>query len=63
MPKRRNFAERCCPKCGGNVGVIKRDLSLPKRCRMDTLGCVSGIHVQQPGTYGYDLKDFPKRAK
>lgn len=61
--KRRNFSKRCCPKCGGKIGVIRRDLSKPKRYRMDMLGCVSGIHIQVAGTHGYDLLDFPLRKQ
>ena len=58
-----NFSKRCCPKCGGKVGVIKRDLSFPKRDRMHTIGCKSGIHIQQADTVGYDLRDFPLAPK
>jgi hypothetical protein len=57
--KRLDCSKRCCPKCGGKIDVIRRDLSMPRRDRMPTLGCVSGIHIQQPDTWGYDLRDFP----
>lgn len=63
MAKRRDFSKRQCPRCGGNVGVIKRDTALPKRFRLDLLGCVSGIHVNSDSTTGYDLTDFPLRKR
>jgi hypothetical protein len=58
MAKRRNFKERGCPKCHGEIGVIRgKSANEP----LEMLGCVSNTHVQVQGTYGYDLADFPLR--
>lgn len=55
--KRLDFRNRECPKCGGKIGMIRRDHF------MNMYGCVSNTHVQVQGTYGYHPTDFPKKAK
>jgi hypothetical protein len=55
--KRPNFRNRECPKCGGKIGMIRREEF------MNLYGCVSNNHVQVQGTYGYHPDDFPKKAK
>jgi|HubBroStandDraft_1064217.scaffolds.fasta_scaffold85081_4 hypothetical protein len=55
--KRPNFRNRECPKCGGKIGMIRREEF------MNLYGCVGNTHVQVQGTYGYTPEDFPKKAK
>ena len=62
--KRPNFRNRECPKCGGKIGVIRRK-GMPEDvlCGLRLYGCVSNLHVQVDGTYGYHPDDFPKKVK
>jgi hypothetical protein len=60
MPKRLNLRNRCCPKCGGKIGVIRR---ATKDEPLAMFGCVDGSHVQVDGTYGYDADHFPLKKK
>jgi hypothetical protein len=55
--KRPNFRNRECPKCGGKIGMIRREEF------MNLYGCKSNTHVQVQGTYGYTPDDFPKKVK
>ena len=57
--KRLNLRDRECPKCGGKIGVIRREGMSGLRL----LGCKSNTHVQVDGTYGYSPEDFPKKRK
>lgn len=55
--KRPNYRNRYCPKCGGKIGMIRREEF------SNLYGCVDGGHVQVDGTYGYSPEDFPKKVK
>ncbi len=58
--KRLNLRNRYCPKCGGKIGVLRRET---KDDPFTWYGCVNGTHVLVDGTHGYSPSDFPKKVK